>query len=395
MAQFATLATSKGKQVIWPRSKYRVPSTDEVLDFIVDNGNELCKYMLHRHFGEEGLFPHSVRKLDDSDWKSLAMQMENQPSRFEESALFKLNGVPYLVGAHAKQFGRGVQLGGSAKYVKGHYDVLTIAALLQKYPASHPNVRITALHPAKVEDIDIIALQDCLGGKHEVEFPNGMRIVYRVKAVATISEGVAGFQSLMLNTDGAAYKQPRLVVHPGDEITIIDIGGLICNIIPGTITKDMKVSLNTTAAQSVKAGIKSVMSVLASGLKHKFKKIAALNTVPQALLTQAVMTKTVSISGARDLDCADVVLDAFGVLIEPLRSIYIDEFYGGVNAAAIPISGGGGHVALPYIAKTVLNHSSVLEVEQDADQMVFANIRGASKGRPLTAPVAMAVKNDD
>jgi len=376
---------SSFKTVVWPRTSYRRISPDEALHFDFDGGNKLVKYMLHGCFGEEGLFPHSVLQISEDEWRSLVMQQQNQPAQFEGSALFKLNGVAYLVGRHAEQYGRGVQIGGAAKYFKGHYDALLAAALLQRYPASHSNVRVIALHPAKIEDIDLVAQREALGGKYGIELPNGTRIQYLVRGVTPVAEGIGGFMTLMLTQEGRAPQTPRLRVRVGDQIIIVDIGGKISNIIPGVVVERGGISLNTTASESIEFGIEDVAVMVATGLRHHFKPLQKLKGVPSNIVNQALMTRTIDLSGDRALDCADIVNKAFAVLTAPFSEVWMNKFYGGIGAAAISISGGGGHVALDYL-RPVINHRCILEVETDPDKMVFANIRGADKARIITIP---------
>lgn len=369
--------------VVLPKTHYSRISKEEQLTLGLDGGNDLFKSMIgtakEGHFGEERVMPHSVRRLSEGEWEALAAQLTNQAVRFDGSALFKLNGVPYLAGKQA-QGNHGIRLIGAEKYIKGHYDVLMVAALLQHYPESHSQVRVLALHPAKISAAHIAMLKDVVGGTFEIELPNGTHITYKVKWIIPLAEAVGGLQTLMLSNTGRTVEKPRLSIRRGDQFLVVDIGGGICSVVPCELSLSGEINVDRLAAESVKFGIQQVTEHLDLRLRDEFDELKPLQSIPASMTNQALMTKTIDIGSRRNLDCAKCVFDAFDAILPELRSVYVNKFNRGVNVAAIPVSGGGGLIALPYIKDTIFKDRLVIEVEQNPDMAVFSNLRGIFKG---------------
>lgn len=357
---------------------YRKIRADEPLWIMFDGGNTEVKAMIHGNFGEEIFFPHAVRKLEKSEYDPLAAPYKNRHNSWDGTAIFWYEGHGYVVGQQATQVGKGETLTGAAKYIRGHYGAMFIAAMIQLYPDGHDNVNVVALHPPSLEPDNLKALWKSLKGKHVVILPNGSTIVYNVAKIIDLEEPVAALQTFVLTTDGKEYDHPQIKFTPGTEVLSLDVGGGLSVFVPCLINGAGQIEINFDAPP-IPTGIRDIENALAKELKSTFPELTPLKKIPRNMITEA-LHGSITISGKSAQSCQKQLDNAMQTLAFPIRTSYVNDYNSGVNFRAIIISGGGGAGAFDYLKANVLNHGFVFPAEKSPNRMRFGAIRGASKG---------------
>lgn len=370
-------------------TSYRRIQPYEPLWVVIDPGNTDVKGMIHGHFGEEVVFPHSVRRPTKTDYANLALKYQHRSAQLEGSAIFESKGQGYVVGHHAMQVGRGERLLGAEKYTPEQLGSLTKALLLQVYPQGHEDVHLVVLHPADVNVENMRALYKSVKGSHVLKVADGREVKYVVTEVIPIEEPVGGFQSFLFNTEGRTYKNPRIELKPGMQFLVCDVGGRLTSFVPVTITPRGNVDINIGAAPVIERGIQDVMELLEDELKSAFPLLSKVQELPEHLMQTALMTDKVMIKN-KEHECGTQVDNAMQVLASRIHAEYTGRYASGVGYNGIIVTGGGGGAAFNYLDENVFDHEFCFTAEDDLDRMRFSNIRGASKG--LISFLAKAVR---
>lgn len=361
-------------------TKYRHIGQDEPLWIIVDLGNTDCKAMLHGHWGEEIVFPHAIRRPSEADYDTLTAAYKHRAADFQGTAIFRIAGQGYVVGRHAAQVGKGERLIGAAKYLRDHFGVLFLAALVQLYHGSHQDVRVVVLHPPRLNTENLRALYKSLNGKHSVDLPDGRKFNFNVTEIIPLEEPVASLQTFLLTTEGRTYEKSPIALEPGNEIYTVDVGGALTVFVPCLITEDRKIEVNISEAPPIRKGIQDVIETFEQELRAAFPNtLGRLPEIPLNMMHNALMTGKISIRN-RSEDCAEQVANSMAVIGNPIEAQYANRYARGVTAAGIAVSGGGGGLSFNYLKDNVLEHDFVYPCETDLTRMRFGAIRGASKG---------------
>jgi hypothetical protein len=361
-------------------TKHRLPTPEEPLYLIDDFGNEDVKAMIHAHFGEEIHFPHRVRKPTEADYATQEERYKLKSAQFEGTAMFRLKGVPYIVGRHAQQVGKGERKLGAEKYVKGHLDVLFVASALQLYPHSHADVRLVVMHPADISADNMKAMAKALLGRHEVTTVDGQKISYKVTEIIPVEEPVANLQTFIFNTKGETYKELDFELKPGAQLLVLDIGGWLTSFLPCVITESGRIEVILDGAPVIEAGVQHIMETLQIELKSDFPELRSIQTLPQNLLIEAISTLHITLDGyEQPVSCKDAVDNAMQRIVDPVLSLYTNQFKRGVGYYAVILGGGGGGMSESYIRDYVLTKKRVSTSEKDKSKQRYGAIRGASK----------------
>lgn len=360
-------------------TKYRKVGKDEPLWVFLDPGNTDVKAMLHKCWGEELVYPHSVRKATAADYRITAQSFKHRNAEFRGTAIFEMDDQGFIVGKHAEQVGKGERLLGADKYQRDHLGALLAASLLQLYPEGHPDVHLVITHPARMTPANLKAMWKSVRGMFHLCVADGRKISYNVTEVIRLEEPVAAFQTFALTTLGQTYKRERFALRPGMEFLIVDIGGWISHLVPGVVNDFGGLEINVDAAEPVQAGIQNVVEVFEIELKNKFVELEKIQKLPLRMLHDALMTRKVTIKNM-GYDCKSQVENAMQSIASPLNTPYNSRFARGVNFNGIVVSGGGGALSFDYLSQNLLDHDFAFTAEDDMQRMRFGTIRGASKG---------------
>ncbi len=378
-----TYLTHADPQIVKQITKHRQVSKSEPLWIIFDCGNTDVKAMIHTHFGEEILIPHSVRMLSGKDYESLEAAYKNKSADFNGTAIFKTKDQGYVVGRHAQQIGNGITLTGASKYTRQQMGALLKAALINLYPDSHPDVRLTVLHPPRITNDNLKSLYEAVAGKHIVTLPDGRKFTWNVTEVIDLEEPVAALQHFMLTQTGRAYKESDMSFTPGSEFLVLDVGGGISVFVPCVITDDCKIEVNLFGAPPIPKGIQDVIPVLTYELKSDpvlAPLIGNLTTIPDSMIHNALMTGEITIRGVA-YNCEAHIDNAMQTLAQPIQMAYKNQYNEGASASGVLVSGGGGGASFNYLSVKVLVHPFTYPIDPDPKRMRYGALNGASKGQ--------------
>jgi len=361
-------------------SKYAQVSDKEPLWFLFDGGNTDIKAMIHRRFGEEIVFPHMVRQMTSSEYANVAAAYSNRPSDHRGTAIFKYDGQGgYVVGKHATQVGSGQRIVGPGKYERNHYGAMLVAALLQLYPQSHPDVHVVALHPPRLDEANRRRMWKSLKGVHKIKTADGRNIEYNVTEIVPLEEPVAALQTFLFNTKGETYANTGKQLQPGDEVLVLDIGGGLSAFVPCAIDDYGNIDINLSDAPPIHKGIQNVIDIFEEELKAGFKELATTTRIPIRLMHDALVSGKIVIKG-EEKDCKPQVANAMQAIVAPIADAYHNRYADGLPYSLIVVGGGGAASSFEFLKERVLEHPYVSPTEIDMTKIRFSAVRGASKG---------------
>lgn len=362
------------------QTKFKKVRADEPLYIVVDAGNSDIKAMIHGNFGEEIVFPHSIRQLTDAEYDVSAQSFRNRNAEFRGTSIFKTNEGCFEVGYHAYHSGQGVTKRGAEKYSRSHMGVLIEAVMLQLYPEGHSDVHLVVLHPNGLSSSNMNALVESVGGVHRVTTIDNNKIVYKVREVITNEEAVSSIQSWLLTVEGKPYQKRPITLAPGSQLLMVDIGGWISYMGYARINNKGAVEPNTINGTPINVGIEHIRPVFEKSIKQTHSELDTIQTLPASMIYDGLMHDSFRI-GSQVVECKREADASFGVLKQRLEEPYNQIYAKGVAAQAILVSGGGGGVCVNYMIDHLFgNRQEVYQVEEDIDRMRYSAIRGASKG---------------
>ncbi len=360
-------------------TKYRHIPQDEPLWVLCDFGNKDVKAMIHANFGEEIWFPNYLCYLGSDEYAAQQTSYRNRPAEYEQSALFSRNGQGVIVGDLAINLSNAEQRKGAFKYGEYIRDMFS-ATMLHLYPEGHKKVNLVVTHPAKLPDTEMEALRSSFEGRFDLETVDGRKVTYIVKNVVMIEEPIAAFQTYALTINGTSHTKRELKLTPGMAFAICDVGGYISHLALGRINSKGGVEIAAVNLEPIEFGIHHVVRSFETIARNKIPQLSKQTSLPIERVTEALKTDTYRIR--RDpLNVEEIVNEAFKPLLTSLRSVYENPpFREGVGLDGVILTAGGNALAAEYLTDKLFGSGFAFPAEDDAEQMRFCAIRGASKG---------------
>lgn len=354
---------------------------------VMDLGNSGLKDTVLGHpLGKEDIITHAVQTPNGASYSALVQKARYQSVAMRGSAVFEMNGQPYIVGDAATHGGRVNRITGDAKYVEGYWNVLAVAKLLRRFPEGHNNLSVAIAHPANAYPY-IEQMMDLIGGTHVVKTPDGGTVKFTVRRVIPWAEadgGILRWMNLPAQINGKTTKVGKnngKDVRVGDRILVIDIGGKISSMTGVIVTDGERFeTIYDPTEQPFNLGIQDVLETLASELKSLYPDVfKGLREIPFNMLEEAIRTGAIAVSG-RPVDVSQAVKNSIFSLLDQLEQRYQNKHGGGKNYRGVVTTGGGGGLLYPYLIdenEGILHHPFVYLADME-DTIQYANLRGGA-----------------
>ncbi len=326
---------------------------------VLDEGNSIIK---GKNLSREVFFQHGLKELTDTDWRHIKLRGGDQHPDF-----VKVNGVPYVVGPLADDYGFTGHLKGSARYTETYYGVFAAVVLFRLYEKNMRNITVFASHaPQDIEyRPDLIASVK----KHWRVESMGQEREFEVNHCFCFDEPVGGMMNQLINEEATGYYRSEL--REG-EMLAIDVGGFTTDV---AVLRDGKVIHNRS--HSEEAGILEVeRDFRKMFLEQHAKKFKGSSKPKSERIREALRTGAYDGGGYGLIDCTQEAEHATNRLIRTVHDIYTDA--GGTATFRYVLLTGGGSALLEERLVDVLGHPNVF-LADDIDSLHLANVRGGLK----------------
>lgn len=326
----------------------------------------------------EVVMPHAVRFETDSTFHARTIRHKNRPSEYGDTSIFAYEGRNCIVGGEALSKGRPIRITGPDKYVKGHLDILLMAALQKLAPDGHQNVIIACAHTTdSVPYIDRIS--QAIGGKHKVIRYDGKAIDYVVRAMIPWDEPAGGLLRFMTH-EGVGNQAD--MVEPGQKILVVDIGGKVSTMIPAKVLPGMKVQVLWGEGAPFPIGIQDIMKTLEGEMRALYPDVFSSKSIPDSIMKSALRNNGMTTVRNHPFDASQAVNNATGILLSELENVYVNEMDSGLDINHIVVTGGGGGLLFNSLQSEVLHHDFMYLADY-TETINLANLRGGEYAMSL------------
>lgn len=337
---------------------------------------------MHEPFeGLEYVMPSALVIEPDASFRARVKRNLSRPSQYSDTSVFRHNGDNVVMGQEALTNGQRVRMAGAAKYKRGIIDNLIFGALLKAAPEGHENVFISYGHSANAissaKEID-----DLIGGKHEIERADGVKVVYRVRHVMSWDE--PGGAPLRF----AERERDSDLLSPGQKIIIVDIGGRVSSIYAAQTLPGEGIQIYWNEGESFEGGIQIISEQLEQLLRDMHPEFSALSTISPLTLEEALQNVRMVTDNdgvlrlhhfanckGYEIDVTQAVFNATAPTLNQISTIYDQKLRSGSDARYVVTGGGGGGLLFNDLVD-VLGHRYMYKAEED-NCMHLANLRGA------------------
>lgn len=350
---------------------------DEEANLAADFGNERFKDKVVTDDSSERTMIHALDVPSDAAFAARVTRAKHHPHEALNSVIFEKDGIPYIVGEMAENYGSMKKFTGAKKYVKGYWDVMLSARLLDRYPYGHNNINIAIAHPS-----DAIPYLDeminLMLGKHKVKTVDGREVTHIVREVFPYDEpngGLLRWEAIANHEYGAKS------LKEGNRLLVIDIGGKISSMTAVLVGANGKLypQYPPNNEGTFNLGIQDVMGTLRMELRAQYPVFKAMNEIPPNMIHEALMHRQITLSN-KPMSVEPAVRHAIKRLLDDLKGYYADKMGGGLNFNHIIVTGGGGGLLYDYMVDPndgILNHDFV-GLADKRDQIHLANVRGGA-----------------
>lgn len=332
------------------------------VEFVLDFGNSWGKWY-SPGLNLRGNFRHAIARLSEGDWRNYAGRVGTPPNGY-----IRVNDTPYAIGDAARRHTIQERPRGASRYDESYYGVGLAYALACAFQRSTRPITLYASHAP----IDIAYADDlkmAARGVWQVE-AFGERMVFDVRHVHTFDEPIGGFNHFVLTWDGTVMKRNPIK----DEIVLIcDIGGHTVDV--GAI--DPGGNIDIASFKSTRTGVLQVIESFVEEVRAN-NRLMFKNTgdLDPRKVDEAIRTGFYK-GGRHKLDCTNESLAATQTLINDVIQI-IDSMGGVMNYDHILLTGGGSALLFDRL-QTELPQIEFLLVEQNLEEIQYANVYGGAK----------------
>lgn len=375
-------------------------SEEGVIGYLnADWGNRFLKQMQAGKAATITTMENLVLDLNKTAWENQTSRYQNRPSDFDDTLLFSVKErkagekkpakdsewLPCMVGNAAKHHGKPKAQTGEVKYRYDYFGKVACANFLRQWPNGHEHIVLHVAHPSQsIGQVD--DMLDTVLGQHKVKRVDGTEVTFIVREAIPWDEPSGGIVSFLTSEKGQ-YNPYEL--RPNNLILVVDIGGGVTSLTRVLVQRDkqgkMKLQPVYDAEQSPSfdIGIRHVMDKLASELKqsHSSFKSMKKGDISDDMLEEGLQVDEdgehyITLWGDK-VNVTDYVMKSDYILLDPLKSIYVDRMASGAPFRLVVLTG-GGNKSLNRQVKETLQHR-YMETATELEKLYLANLYGGDE----------------
>lgn len=313
--------------------------------------------------GNYGYFRHALAELNEKKMDRLMGRSTLPPE-----GLLIVNGKGAAIGDAARRHTIKERPMGAARYTKEYFGFFLAHALTQCFKKGSNNIALYASYAPQDVDYATDIVEACLGEWNIISAQG--KVKHKIKRVETFDEPFGGFNHFILTQSGRERKD-----NPVAELTclIVDVGGHTVDVMAVDAGGDIDLSTLDSTRTGVIQLKKQFESDIRMKHKAKFRKAGNLDDkrVESALLNGQYPY------GKTKLDVSSEAIENVAALANDVLEII--DFNGGAANYDIVLLTGGGAALIFEPLKNSLPEMEFQLVEDNRDNMRYANVFGASK----------------
>lgn len=315
---------------------------------------------------KSGYFRHALAPLSERKLQQLKGRATTTPE-----GILVVNGNGVAIGDSARRHTIKQRPTGASRYTSEYYGAFMAQALVLAIGRVSKNPTKIALYASHApQDVQYARdIQDAVLGNWHIETPTGVQR-YEIVRVETFDEPLGGFNHYVLTTSGRERKQNPIA---NSTVLVVDVGGHTVDV----VAVDAGGQIDLSSLGSTRTGVIQLKKRFEEDMRNRysdrFKKAGDLDErrIEFALLTGFYQF------GNQELDVISEVSQNISLLTNDVIEI-IEAMGGAANYDSVLLTGGGAALIENALSLAMPEIDFVL-VEDNRDDMRFANVYGAAK----------------